>query len=45
MLEYIATQLGFAALGFGALFVVSAAVTHWRGRHVRRDHAYWNGSA
>jgi hypothetical protein len=45
MIGYILTQLAYAALGFGALFGVSAAVTYWRGRRVRRDRAYWNGPA
>jgi hypothetical protein len=44
MIEYIAMQVAFAALGFGALFTVSAVAVRWRGRHVRRDHAYWNRS-
>ncbi|SEB24774.1 hypothetical protein [Paraburkholderia sartisoli] len=44
MIEYIATELAFAALGFAMLFAVSVAAVHWRGRHVRRDHAYWNRS-
>lgn len=45
MIEHIATQLAYAAIGFAALFAVSTVVVHWRGRHVRRDHAYWNGPA
>jgi hypothetical protein len=45
MIGYIATQFAFAAIGFAALFTVSAVAVRWRGRHVRRDHAYWNGPA
>jgi hypothetical protein len=45
MIEHIAMQMTFAAIGFAALFTVSAAVVHWHGRHARRDRAYWNGTA
>jgi hypothetical protein len=44
MIEHIATQLAYAATGFAALFVVSTAVVHWRGRNTRHHRAYWNGT-
>lgn len=43
MIGYIATQIAFAALGFGALVTVSTAVVWWDGRHRRAHYRYWNG--